>query len=137
MIRFTGKRGITLVEVMVATVVAFLLLISIYRVLSVGVRSVHTGTSHLEAMQVAQAALEFIETDLRGMILRKRDDPMVIRSMEKRNTLSFYVSRTAPDQGLLKPVYRGEEVRYELTVHRSRVGSTVYFDGTDVVRTRP
>jgi hypothetical protein len=29
------------------------------------------------------------------------------------------------------------DLRYELGVYRSRVGSTVYFDGTDVTRISP
>lgn len=105
------RRAVTLVELLLASVVSMMLVIVLWRLFSGAMNQFHSTQTNLEAMQVAQLALEYIENDLHGIILQNPGDPSVLTSTEAQK-LDFFVSRSAGDTGVQGPLYRGERITY-------------------------
>ena len=105
------QKAITLVEVLVATTISFLLLTVLHRIFVSSVRQFTKTQEHLQAMQVAQLALEYIDNDLHGMILKDITNPRILSASQATNTVSFFVSEGGKNRGY---VYHGEKVSYGL-----------------------
>ena len=114
------KSAMTLVEVMIATVVSFVLLSVLWRVFSGSLQQFYRTQRHLESMQVAQLIVEFVENDLQAMIVEDRDTETVLKNMEPRSSLKFHVSRGDQASG---GIYFGQLVRYGLVP----IDGTEYF----------
>lgn len=109
--RRVARRAVTLVEVMLASVVSMMLIIVLWRLFSGSMQQFANTQTNLEAMQVAQMVLEYVENDLHGLILQAPGDPSVLASTQPQQ-LEFFVSRSAGDTGPQGPIYRGERIRY-------------------------
>ena len=107
------QKAITLVEVLVATTISFLLLTVLHRIFVSSVRQFTKTQEHLQAMQVAQLALEYIDNDLHGMILKDITNPRILSASQATNTVSFFVSEGGKNRGY---VYHGEKVSYGLAL---------------------
>ena len=105
------KNAMTLVEVMMAAVVSFVLLTVLWRIFSGSLQQFYRTQRHLESMQVAQLIIEFVENDLQAMIVEDKNTETVLKNMEPRSSLKFYVSRGDQASG---GIYYGQLVKYGL-----------------------
>ncbi len=105
------KRAVTLVEVMIASVISIVLLTVLWRLFSGSVRQFAATQRHLQAMQVAQLVLEYVENDLQAMIVEDSKTPTVLDDLSFRSSISFYASRGDQAEG---GIYKGAKVSYGL-----------------------
>ena len=105
------RLGVTLVEVMIASVISIMLLTVLWSLFSGSVRQFMTTQRHLQAMQVAQMVLEYVENDAQAMIVEDNKTPTILDDMSFRSNVTFYASRGDQADG---GVYRGAKVSYGL-----------------------
>ena len=114
------RSGVTLVEVMIASVISIMLLTVLWSLFSGSVRQFMTTQRHLQAMQVAQMVLEYVENDAQAMIVEDNKTPTILDDMSFRSNITFYASRGDQAEG---GVYRGAKVTYSL----KPINGTPYF----------
>ena len=117
---FLNKSGVTLMEVLVASSIAMMLMGVMWSLFSSGMKQFFLTQQHLEAMQVAQMSLEYIENDLHAMIVQNKDTPTLLDDMTPRDAISFHVSRGDQAAG---GIYLGARVTYGVTP----IAGTPYF----------
>lgn len=113
-------RGVTLMEVLVASSIALMLMGVMWSLFSSGMKQFFLTQQHLESMQVAQMSLEYIENDLHAIIVQNKDTPTLLDDLTPRNSISFYVSRGDQAAG---GIYQGAKVTYGV----SPIEGTPYF----------
>jgi hypothetical protein len=104
--------GVTLMEVLVASTIAMMLMTVMWSLFSSGMKQFFLTQQHLEALQVSQMALEYIENDLHAMIVLDKDTPTLLDDMTPRNTVTFHASRGDQASGGL---YMGAKIVYGLS----------------------
>ncbi len=105
------RRALTLVEVLMASAVGFVLLTVLWRLFSGSLQQFYRTQRHLESMQVAQMIVEFVENDLQAMIVEDGETPTVLENMSARSSITFYASRGDQAGG---GIYFGKRVKYGL-----------------------
>ncbi len=78
------RRGVTLSEILIATLIGSLLSLAITRLMTSGIRISHKGSSHLTNVQNAAILMSRMEQDIEraGRIDLPREDEMVIEMKE-------------------------------------------------------
>ena len=104
------RRALTLVEVMVAVVIGFMLLGVLYDMLSGSVRVFTKTQTHLGLESSAQIVLDIIQDSAAGMLVDVDEDTTLLSAHDGMAELSFYVSR-ADNNG---PFYRGRKETFGL-----------------------
>ena len=104
------KRALTLVEVMVAVVIGFLLLGVLYDMLSGSVRIFTKTQTHLGLESSAQIVLDIIQDSAAGMLVDLDEDSTLLNANDGLAELSFYVSRSDANG----PFYRGHKETFGL-----------------------
>jgi len=103
------RSAITLVEVVIAAAISTVLIAVLWQLFAGGVRQFSLTQRHLEAAQVAQLVLEFVENDLHASIIKDATQPTIFDDGTPRSTLSFFVSRNDLGRG---GVYVGVPATY-------------------------
>ena len=98
-------------EVLVASTIAMMLMTVMWSLFSGGMKQFFKTQQHLEAMQVAQLSLEYIENDLHAMIVQDKDTPTLLDDMTPRSSISFHASRGDQASG---GIYRGDRITYSV-----------------------
>lgn len=105
------RRAVTLVEILVASVVASMLLVVLWRLFYGSMHQFHHTQLNMEAMQVGQMALEYIENDVHGLILKGQADGSLLTTCRPKS-IDFRVARNAGNTGPHGPIYACERVQY-------------------------
>jgi competence protein ComGC len=103
------KHGLTLVELVVAALIAVLMLTAVYKLMSDWMRSSVKGTSHLSNIQVAVLTSAQIEHDLqRATDIATTNDGFQIKTLEdvgsNRKELDITYKKNSGNEGLRRTV---------------------------------
>ena len=107
--RGTCQNAVTLVEVVIASTISMMLMVVLWSMFAGGVRQFGVTQRHLEAVQVAQIVMEFVENDLMALIVDDVARETFFDSPSPLSEISFHVSRSDQAEGGL---YVGEHVSY-------------------------
>ncbi len=106
----SNRKAFTLVEVMVAVVIGFLLLGVLYDMLSGSVRIFTKTQTHLGLESSAQIVLDIIQDSAAGMLVDLEEDTTRLSAQDGLSELTFFVSR-ADNSGSF---YRGNKQTFGL-----------------------
>lgn len=105
--------GFTAVELLVAIAAGTVFIMVMYSLLGGGVRA-FTGTREkLEAVAIAQGVLEYVEYDLRRLMLANAEDESFFSDPAPRDTLTFVAAEPGLG-GATGVLFQGKTVEYSL-----------------------
>ena len=122
----TKRHAFTLVEVLFAVAIGFVLLVVIHSLLSGSVQQFTLTQTHLSLTSTAQTVLDTVQDSLAGMIVEPNTSSTFLVPQENLHELTFYVCR-ADDNG---DFYRGHQETFGLQADPSGQFSYFVHNGT-------
>lgn len=128
------RRGMTLLETLIATAIFLVVLAVAWRVLSGGVRSFYFGSSLNSAVQDAMILVERLDHDLAQLMVRSDTAGAPVWISDEGDELAFHIPAEGAALGPLAEAVPSRVVRYSLTPIPEKSGFWPTRDGVPMKR---